>query len=139
MYGLFLSTQYFLGKLAEVRTQTVKIQPLRDCHARHSYRLSKVVGPLFFGAVGPIDLAARSVPDTVSRWIIDLSETPFIDATAIEALESAITGLKSRNIAVTLVAANTLVYRKLLAHGTLSLLGPKGYAASVQQATDAAK
>lgn len=128
--GVVLAVLHFLRRM----TQTVKIQQVRDAD---DYRLSKAVGPLFFGAVGPIELAARSVPDTVSRWIIDLSETPFIDATAIEALEDAIANLKARGIAVTLVGANELVYRKLATHGTLSLLGQAGYAASLQSVVGA--
>lgn len=126
--GVVLAVLHFLRRM----TQTVKIQQVQDSS---DYRLSKAVGPLFFGAVGPIELAARSVPDSVSRWIVDLSETPFIDATAIQALEDAIINLKARGVSVTLAGANTLVYRKLLTHGTLSMLGEGGYVTSAFEAT----
>jgi sulfate permease, SulP family len=126
--GVVLAVLHFLRRM----TQTVKIQQIED---HDNYRLSKAIGPLFFGAVGPIELAARSVPDSVTRWIIDLSETPFIDATAIQALEDVIANLKNRGIAVTLAGANALVYRKLSTHGTLALLGEGGYVTSVQSAT----
>jgi SulP family sulfate permease len=123
--GVVLAVLHFLRRMS----QTVKIKPVLD---EAGTRVSRVVGPLFFGAVGPIEMAARSIPDSVTRWVIDLSESPFIDATAIEALEDVIVGLKQRGIAVTLVAANTLVYRKLANHGTLRILGEDGYAASLK-------
>lgn len=126
--GVLLAVLHFLRRM----TQTVKIQPVTD---QADYRLSRVTGPLFFGAVGPIEMAARSVPDSVSRWIIDLSQTPFIDATAIEALEAQIANLKHRQIRVVLVGANALVHKKLAMHGTLDLLGEGGYAASVSDLT----
>ena len=125
--GVVLAVLHFLRRM----TQTVKIQQVQD---KADYRLSKVVGPLFFGAVGPIEMAARSVPDSVSRWIIDLSETPFIDATAIQALEDAILNLKARGISVMMGGANALVYRKLSTHGTLTMLGDGGYVSSVDYA-----
>ena len=128
--GVVLAVLHFLRRM----TQTVKIQLVEDTA---DYRVSKAVGPLFFGAVGPIELAARSVPDAVTKWVVDLSETPFIDATAIEALEDAIKNLKARGIAVTLAGANALVYRKLSTHGTLAMLGEGGYVSSVPSAIKA--
>ena len=127
--GVVLAVLHFLRRM----TQTVKLEPLED---HNGYRVSRAVGPLFFGAVGPIELAARSVPDGFTRWIIDLSESPFIDATAIQALEDAVTGLANRGVKVTLVNANERVYRKLSTHGTFRLLGQTGYATSVQSAID---
>ena len=128
--GVLLAVLHFIRRM----TQNVGIERVVD---RNDYRLSVVKGPLFFGAVGPIELAARSVPDAVSRWIVDLSQTPFIDATAIEALEDQIEHLKRRNIKVVLVGANALVYRKLSLHGTLALLGEGGYGQTVQDVTEA--
>lgn len=122
--GVVLAILHFLRRMS----QTVKIQQVSD---HDGIRVSRVVGPLFFGAVGPIELAARALPDSVKRWVIDLSESPFIDATALQALEDAIEQLKKRQVSVVLVAADALVYKKLRDHGIIKMLGEGGYLANL--------
>ena len=128
--GVLIAILHFMRRM----TQAVKIELVSEV-ARS--RVSKVIGPLFFGSVAPMEMASSVIPDSIKHWIIDFSDVPFIDETAIEALEETIHKLKFRGIQVTLVDANALVYRKLKAHGTLELLAAGGYADSVQAALDA--
>lgn len=81
--------------------------------------------------MGLIEVTVRGLSDSVKHWVLDLSQSPFIDETAIQALEDAVRTLKHRGIKTTLVSANDLVLRKLTAHGTLTLLGEDGYVSTL--------
>lgn len=113
--GIVLAILHFLRRMS----QAVRLHTVSDSG---EYRISRVEGPLFFAAVGLIETAAQSLPGRVRHWALDFSQTPFIDETAIQALEEAITHLKRREVGVILVGANDLILKKLRAHGTLSLL-----------------
>lgn len=122
--GVILAILHFLRRMS----QTVKVQQISE---ENGTRVSQVVGPLFFGSVTAIELAARSVPDSIDRWVIDLSQMPFVDATALQTLEDVIKQLQQRGVRVTLMSANPMVYRKLAEHGTLRVLGGDGYVTEV--------
>ena len=120
--GVILAVLHFLRRMS----QTVKVQQLNELD---DMRESMILGPLFFGSVGAIELAARSLPDNIKQWTLNLSQMPFIDATALQTIEDVIEQMKLRDVRVVLSSANPLVYRKLAEHGTLRLLGEGGYLA----------
>jgi sulfate permease, SulP family len=122
--GVILAVLHFLRRMS----QSVRMRTLAD---KDGTRVCQVEGPLFFAAVGLIEVTVRGLPDSVKHWVLDLSQSPFIDETAIQALEDAVRSLKHRGIKTTLVAANDLVLKKLTAHGTLTLLGEDGYASTL--------
>ncbi len=122
--GVILAVLHFLRRMS----QSVRMRTLVD---EDGTRVYQVEGPLFFAAVGLIELTVRGLPDSMRHWVLDLSQTPFIDETAIQALEEAVRSLRDRGIKTTLVAANDLVLKKLKAHGTLTLLGEDGYASTL--------
>ena len=122
--GVILAILHFLGRMA----QTVKLQTVRDAT---TLRVSRVEGPLFFAAVGMIEHAAQVLPLKVKVWVLDLSRVPFVDETALQALDDVIDVLQKRRCRLVLADANELVLQKLRAHGTLRHLGEGGYLRSL--------
>ncbi len=118
--GVILAILHFLGRMA----QTVKLQAVRD---EAALRVSRVEGPLFFAAVGMIEHAAQGLPPKVKVWVLDLSRVPFVDETALQALDDLIDVVRKRDCRLMLADANELVLQKLRAHGTLRHLGEGGY------------
>jgi len=122
--GVILAILHFLGRMA----QTVRIRTVSETATE---RVSSVDGPLFFAAIGPLEAAAHALPEGLTRWVIDLSRAPFIDETAIQALEDAVLTLRRRGVQTVLASAHPLVLKKLADHGTLRILGEDGYVESI--------
>ena len=118
--GVILAILHFLGRMA----QTVKLQTVRE---EATLRVSRVEGPLFFAAVGMIEHAAQVLPSKVKVWVLDLSRVPFVDVTALQALDDVIDVVQKRDCRLVLADANELVLEKLRAHGTLRHLGEGAY------------
>jgi sulfate permease, SulP family len=127
--GVVLAILHFLRRMA----QAVNIQQVLD---QFDCRVSRVVGPLFFGAVGSLEAASHGLADNVKHWILDLKDCPFVDATALETLDDVAAGLRKRGISLTIVGPNHMVRRKLTEHGLFNRLGEHGYKPTVQQALD---
>lgn len=118
--GVILAILHFLRRMA----QTVRMQTVRD---EGACRVSRVEGPLFFAAVGMIEHASHSLPRSIHIWVLDLSRVPFVDETALQALDDVIDALRKRECHLVLAEANDLVLHKLRLHGTLRTLGERGY------------
>lgn len=118
--GVILAILHFLGRMA----QTVRIQTVRETG---SLRISRVEGPLFFAAVGMIEQASHTLPSSVRTWVLDLSRVPFVDETALQALDDVIASMQARGCDLVMAEANDMVLQKLRVHGTLRALGQRGY------------
>ncbi|AWB35496.1 SulP family inorganic anion transporter [Orrella marina] len=118
--GVILAILHFMRRMA----QTVRMQTIRE---EDGYRVSRVEGPLFFAAVGMIEHASRTLPKPVRVWVLDLSRVPFVDETALQALDDVIDELRERQCRLVLAEANEIVLQKLRLHGTLRTLGDGGY------------
>lgn len=118
--GVILAILHFLRRMA----QTVRVQTVSD---DADVRLSRVEGPLFFAAVGMIEHAAQTLPQHIHTWVLDLSRVPFVDETALQALDDVIDAIRHQGRRLVLADANELVLQKLRVHGTLKHLGENGY------------
>ena len=125
--GVILAILSFLLRMA----QTVRVRTVSD--DGHTV-VCRVEGPLFFASVGPIEAAIQGLPASTRRWVIDLSQVPFLDETATQALEDAVASLQRRGVTAVLANANEIVLKKLTSHGTLKLLGEQGYAQTIELA-----
>lgn len=93
-------------------------------------------GPYFFASVEAVNRALLSVPDPIRAVVVRLNYVPFVDATAMQALESALTELEQRNVMVALCEANEKVTRKLIRMGLFKQIHAQRVFDSLQTAWD---
>ncbi|HBJ69878.1 MAG TPA: sodium-independent anion transporter, partial [Alcaligenes faecalis] len=74
-------------------------------------------GPYFFASVEAVNRSLLTVPEQVRAVVLRLNYVPFVDATAMQALETALAELEQRNVMVALCEANEKVGRKLIRMG----------------------
>jgi SulP family sulfate permease len=74
-------------------------------------------GPYFFASVEAVNRSLLTVPEPVRAVVLRLNYVPFVDATAMQALETALTELEQRNVMVAVCEANEKVTRKLIRMG----------------------
>jgi SulP family sulfate permease len=74
-------------------------------------------GPYFFASVEAVNRSLLTVPEPVRAVVLRLNYVPFVDATAMQALETALAELEQRNVMVALCEANEKVTRKLVRMG----------------------
>ena len=93
-------------------------------------------GPYFFASVEAVNRALLSVPEPIRAVVVRLNYVPFVDATAMQALESALTELEQRNVMVALCEANEKVTRKLIRMGLFKQIHAQRVFDSLQTAWD---
>jgi sulfate permease, SulP family len=97
-----------------------------------------VHGPLFFGAVGTFERALESIQGIPRALIFRLDSVPFIDMTALLALEDAVRRLHRRDVRVLISGANRRVRGKLERAGIIELLGAANACADMREAVNRA-
>ncbi len=128
--GVVLAMLYVLKRTSD----GVRVRPLEgrdllrvlDVEAgvapREDVRVLALEGPYFFASVDAVNHALLGAPDTVRALVLRLNYVPFVDATALQALESALAELEQRGIRAALCEANERVARKIRRMGLLDAL-----------------
>jgi SulP family sulfate permease len=93
-----------------------------------------VEGPFFFAAVDAFERALAETHTDPKVLIVRLGRVPFVDATGLQALETAALDLQARGVQVVFAEANPRVYSKLKKMGLLDRLGPDSMARTVSDA-----
>lgn len=91
-------------------------------------------GPVFFGAVKNFEHVLASIHSDPKVLIIRMNWVPLVDFTGLQALEEAITDLKSRGVHVILCGIKPKVASKLHKAGITNLLGENNIVAELSQA-----
>ncbi len=86
-----------------------------------------IQGPFFFGAVETFSQALSAIDSDVKVLIIHLHWVPFVDITALHALEDVIVRMTKSGTRVILCGATPAVEGKLKKAGTINLVGKPNY------------
>jgi len=129
--GVIVAALLFLRRMAgavEVRQATA--EELQRELAREGWAglppgvlVYTVDGPFFFGAVENFERALAGSHTDPSVLVIRLRWVPFVDITALQALEDAIDALRRRGVRVVLCGANRRVLARLERAGVLERVG----------------
>lgn len=133
--GIVLSVLHFLRRMAS----SVDVAPMAipdGAHGKEGVRALQVRGPLFFAAVESLREAFRSESSPV--LVLCLDQTPFADATALQALDDEIAAARTRGTRVILCGADARIRAKLSRMGTLSRLGAGDFQPDLAAALEAA-
>lgn len=119
--GLLLSAVLFIKRMSEL-SDTALVPHFHD-HSKEPLPAHVAVydinGPLFFGAADRAMHALWRVDPAMKAVILDMRDVPVMDLTGIVALESLITDMQQKQIAVRLVALNERLQTKLVKAGVL--------------------
>ncbi len=119
--GLLLSAILFIKRMTELSDTAL----VPHYHAHSSEPLPAHVavydinGPLFFGAAEKAMHTLWRVDPAMKAVILDMRDVPVMDLTGIVALESLISDMQKKGIAVRLVALNERLQAKLVKAGVL--------------------
>ncbi len=93
-------------------------------------------GPYFFASVEAVNRSLLSVTEPVRAIVLRLNYVPFMDATAMQALETVLVELEQRSVMVALCEANEKVTRKLIRMGLFKHIHAQRVFDSLQTAWD---
>lgn len=149
--GVILAILHFMRRM----TETVEVQSLDFSELRQELQsvgltvlpkeilVYEIDGPFFFGAVDKFEQSLTQTHTDPETLILRLRKVPFIDVTALQALQEAIEKLHRRGVRVLLCEANERVRVKLERAGIFDLIGAEDYSGSflalLAQATTARK
>ncbi|MEO8004921.1 MAG: SulP family inorganic anion transporter [Betaproteobacteria bacterium] len=133
--GVILAILHFLRRMASsVEVHRSSENELRQELSQYGYAglpdkvaVYSVDGPFFFGAVENFERALHETRTESGTVIIRMRWVPFIDITALQALEDAIVELQGRGVRVILTGANTRVEGKLEKAGIIDLIGRENF------------
>ena len=104
--GILLSSLLIVYRITK---ETQIILDNQSSELKHSFdketRILRIDGAFFFGSSLSFENKTNSILDT-KRFIIDITNVPFIDLTAIFTLKDLIVKLKEQNIKIIIVAKN---------------------------------
>ena len=136
--GVILATLLFLKRMADsVEVGQEKISPESDLAGLHippDTLVFAIDGPFFFAAVETFERALAETHTDPETVILRLGRVPFMDGSAIEALDEAIRDLQGRGVTVILTEVNSRSTKELEKAGILDRLGPNGMAATLGEA-----
>lgn len=127
--GIVLAVLHFLRRMAD----SVDVVMLDEPHVRHELEMHGLAplpmgveihearGPLFFAAVERLHHALSQT--RAQALILRLEQVPFVDATALQALDELAADLQQRGVRLLLCGANARVARKLRRMGISERLG----------------
>lgn len=126
--GVVLAMLYVLKRTSDgVRVRLLEGRELQrvldvepGASAREDIRVLVLEGPYFFASVDAVNRALQEVPEAVRVIVLRLNYVPFMDATALQALETALDDLARRGVQVALCEANERVSRKVRRMGLLA-------------------
>lgn len=128
--GVVLAMLHFLKRMSdsvEVRRQTS--QQLKREFAQDNLQFAddvvvlSVNGPFFFAALDPLDAALNELNPSVRAVILRLNQVPFVDGTALGALDRFVHKAHTKNIKVFLSEVNPVVYKTITRMGLTKRLG----------------
>ncbi len=144
--GVILAALLFMKKMSE----SVQIVGMSDeeigvalpaydqAQLPKDVKIYSIDGPFFFGAAETFERTLAALHEDVRVLIIRLGRVPFIDATAMNALEEMIMRLQKRHTRIMICEANPLVARKLAQAGIASQLGVENIHADLAGALNVA-
>ncbi len=125
--GLLLSAMLFIKRMTEL--SDTALVPHFHSHSNEPLPAHVAVydinGPLFFGAAEKAMHTLWRIDPAMKAVILDMRDVPVMDLTGIVALESLITDMQKKKIAVRLVALNERLQAKLT---KADVLGPGSWA-----------
>lgn len=140
--GVILATLHFLRRMAE----SVEVRPspeddLRSALSRagmlrlpSDVLVYSVDGPIFFGAAEKFERALAATHTEPRVLILRLNRVPFVDMTALQAIEGLIKAFRKRGVDVLLAEANERVRGKLKRAEIENLLGADNLCATLDDA-----
>lgn len=134
--GIGLAGMLFIRRMA-LLTETKLVSPAG--HARDSAfpggtAIYDINGPLFFGAAERALTSLNQVDSRIRTLVIDMSDVPSIDATAIVALQSMISEMQRKGIALVLVGLQPRIIVKLRRAGIRKAAGSLTYCTNLAHA-----
>ncbi|MFM8595324.1 MAG: SulP family inorganic anion transporter, partial [Chloroflexota bacterium] len=136
--GVILATLLFLKRMADsVEVGQEKISPESDLAGLHippDTLVFAIDGPFFFAAVESFERALAETHTDPKTVILRLGRVPFMDGSAIEALDEAIRDLQGRGVTVILTEVNSRSPNELEKAGSIERVGPGGMAATLGEA-----
>lgn len=125
--GLLLSALLFIKRMTEL--SDTALVPHFHSHSNEPLPAHVAVydinGPLFFGAAEKAMHTLWRIDPAMKAVILDMRDVPVMDLTGIVALESLVSDMQKKHIAVRLVALNERLQAKLVKAG---VLGPGSWA-----------
>jgi SulP family sulfate permease len=148
MVGLLLAVAVFMHRMSGM-TKVGTVDPLSDAApSEHRFKPDEVPegvlvysidGPFFFGAADQFQEAMANVANPPRVVVLRLRNVPYLDATGLNALESAIKGLQRRGTTVFLSAIQSQPLDMLQRSGAVKLVGDAGIFRDTSSALAAAR
>lgn len=146
--GLLVAVAVFLHRMSAM-TKVGTVDPLSDtAHAEHRFKPEEVPegvlvysidGPFFFGAADQFQDAMARVASPPKVVVLRMRDVPYLDATGLNALESAITGLKKRGTHVFIAAIQAQPLDMMQRSGAVHLVGDEAMFRNTSSALAAAR
>jgi SulP family sulfate permease len=129
--GVIIATFHFVKRMAaSVEVKPNDMDELTPELAKHGLEqlprelaIYALDGPFFFAAAEAFERVMTSIQEEPKIIIIRLKWVPFMDITAIQALEEIIIKFKKRQIDVVICGANPRVFNKLTRAGIIDIIG----------------
>jgi SulP family sulfate permease len=134
--GIGLAGMLFIRRMA-LLTETKLVVPgaqAGDTTFPDGTAVYDINGPLFFGAAERALTSLNQVDTKIRTLVIDMSDVPSIDATAIVALQSMIAEMQRKGIALVLVGLQSRIIVKLRRAGIHKTAGSLIYCRTLAQA-----
>lgn len=130
--GMLLASFVFLHRMSEA-TRLTAVDPLRDeAPPAHAFRpedlpegvlVYSIDGPFFFGAADTFQETLARTANPPRIMVLRMRNVPYMDATGLNALESAISGLQKQGCTVKLSGVQNQPLDLMQRSGTLGLVG----------------
>lgn len=134
--GIGLAAALFIRRMALLtQTDQIEIDNHPTIHGLPAeVAVYDINGPLFFGVAEKALTALHLVDPKVKTVIVDMHDVPSLDGTAIVALQSLITEMKSKGIGLILVGLRTRMIVKLRRAGVHKVAGSLTYCQNLERA-----
>lgn len=113
--GVVLASVLFIRRMS-VLTDAVLVRTEQHAHLKglpDHIAVYDINGPLFFGAAEKAAGVLWRISGKIEVVILDMADVPMMDMTGMVALESLISTLNRKNVAVVIANLNPRLYRKL--------------------------
>lgn len=133
--GLLLASVLFIKRMSEA-THTALLRTSEHDHLKElpaDVLVYDINGPLFFGAAEQALSALNRIGMPMKVVVLDMSDVPMVDVTAIVALEAALKPLKRHGVPVILHGLSEPLIRKLARAGLVERPGQLVYTQQVAE------
>lgn len=134
--GVGLAAALFIRRMALLtQTDQIEIDNHPTIHGLPAeVAIYDINGPLFFGVAEKALTSLHLVDPKVKTVLVDMHDVPSLDGTAIVALQSLITEMKSKGVKLILVGLRTRMIVKLRRAGVRKVAGTLTYCQNLDQA-----